>query len=543
MWKLQVLMVYQNRVIMIDVRRLLSKTNKVSSCRLRKLSPEEKQAILEAAGVGSLTEAVYLLHHSATPGACEACGARTAFKSFTAGYRRFCSSKCSANSDSTAKARADTCQRLYGAQHAQQSAPVQEKIKQSNLARHGVEYPMQSASILEKRATTNIARYGGRSPRASDAIRKKTAITNIARYGGAAPQSSQAVRQKIRATQKSRWLPEKLKRLSDIVHPLFESEEYDGIENSMSWQCSACAHEFSAHLKYGKIPRCPKCYPVHISKGEQEVADFVSSLGFDIEQQNKTLLSPLHVDIVVQSKRLGIEFNGLYYHHAGYRDQSYHRQKTEGAEAAGYQLLHIFDDEWREQRDCVENLIRSKLGVLPKVYARKCQVISVASAHEREFLDAHHMQGFVRSKVSLGLVHEGKLVAVMSFGKPRFNKTAEWELLRYASSATIVGGASKLLSHFERGNNPTTILSYADRRWSTGNLYRTLGFEERVATGPGFYYTDCWERFNRMQFQKHKLAGKLSTFDPRLTEEENMRTNKLYRVYDSGHRVFFKSCQ
>ena len=47
------------------------------------------------------------------------------------------------------------------------------------------------------------------------------------------------------------------------------------------------------------------------------------------------------------------------------------------------------------------------------------------------------------ASVKLGLFYNDELVSVMTFRKPRFNKKFEYEIIRFCSSANIVG-ASKL---------------------------------------------------------------------------------------------------
>jgi hypothetical protein len=66
----------------------------------------------------------------------------------------------------------------------------------------------------------------------------------------------------------------------------------------------------------------------------------------------------------------------------------------------------------------------------------------------------------------------------MTFSKPRFNRNYEYELVRFASKlgCQVIGGASKLLKYFERNYNPKSLISYADRRYSNGKLYYSLGF-------------------------------------------------------------------
>ena len=62
------------------------------------------------------------------------------------------------------------------------------------------------------------------------------------------------------------------------------------------------------------------------------------------------------------------------------------------------------------------------------------------------------MQGPVRGQtVCLGLIHEGELVQIMTFGKPRYNKNYQWELLRLCTNSdyNVLGGASKLFKNFK----------------------------------------------------------------------------------------------
>mgnify|MGYP007037140579 CR=1 FL=1 len=64
----------------------------------------------------------------------------------------------------------------------------------------------------------------------------------------------------------------------------------------------------------------------------------------------------------------------------------------------------------------------------------------------------------------------------MTFGKPRYNKNYEYELIRYCSSKNIVGGAEKLFNYFIKTYNPKSIISYCDWSKFNGDVYLKLGF-------------------------------------------------------------------
>lgn len=125
------------------------------------------------------------------------------------------------------------------------------------------------------------------------------------------------------------------------------------------------------------------------------------------------------------------------------------------------------------------------------------------------------------------------------FGVPRFNKRYDFELLRLASKkfTSVVGGASKLLKFF-RDSHTGSIISYANRRFSTGDVYRKLGFIQLGRTDVNYFYTRHNEVLTRYQCQKHKLKDLLENFDPSKTESENMRLNGYFKVFDCGNLIF-----
>lgn len=142
-------------------------------------------------------------------------------------------------------------------------------------------------------------------------------------------------------------------------------------------------------------------------------------------------------------------------------------------------------------------------------------------------------------------VYDGNdLIALMTFGKPRYNTKAEWELLQFCTKLGyhIPGAVSRLLKHFERAYSPKSIISYADCRWSTGKLYNALGFRLDHISPPNYWYfkSDTHILESCIKYQKHKLKGVLKDFDETKTEVENMKMNGFHRIFDCGNLVFMK---
>ena len=126
----------------------------------------------------------------------------------------------------------------------------------------------------------------------------------------------------------------------------------------------------------------------------------------------------------------------------------------------------------------------------------------------------------------------------MTFGKSRHfigNNKYEWELLRFCNklNTNIVGGASKLFNYFIKTHNPRSVVSYADRRWSIGKLYNTIGFEKYNESAPNYFYIINGKRYYRFNFRKSVLIKKYNC-PPEMSEHKFCLSQKWYRIYDCG---------
>lgn len=157
--------------------------------------------------------------------------------------------------------------------------------------------------------------------------------------------------------------------------------------------------------------------------------------------------------------------------------KDYHHKKWQIAKENGYELISVFD--WMNKEKTLA-LIASKAGYHEfSVGARKCEVQEVSKRDADEFFEKHHVLGVCKGQqIILGLYRAQELLSVMSFGKPRFGKDAEYELLRFANKTgySIPGAASKLFNKFLSLYHPKSILTFSDNNLGNGGVYETLGF-------------------------------------------------------------------
>jgi very-short-patch-repair endonuclease len=285
---------------------------------------------------------------------------------------------------------------------------------------------------------------------------------------------------------------------------------------------------------------CPKC---NTSKIENVVAAWVTKLCNT--QTNKKILDGKEIDIYCPDKKLGIEINGVYWHSSKFLPRSYHYSKALVAKRKGIKLLQFWEDELRTKTAICKSMIKSQLGLSSRYYARQLSIQPLTAQEARIFFDTVHLQGYANATATYGLFNGTQCLAAMSFGKPRFNKDYEWEIVRFANvlNATVVGGASRLFKHFIREHEPKSMISYADLRISQGTLYKQLGFKFSHVSKPNFFWSKPGGlTLSRYKSQKHRLGKLLGEhFDANLSGRENMAKSGWTQVFDAGNLVFIWS--
>ena len=420
-----------------------------------------------------------------------------------------------------------TCMERYGTHNGGWTFASIEKIKKSNIKRHGVEFPMQNPNIREKAANTFVEKYGVTTP---------FKLKRVGRIN--------AVRSKTKSYND-------FIKNSELDEPLFSLEEYIGRSDKnqkLEFKCKKCGNIFEVTHHNGHHSRCPVCWPAFhgVSNEEKEIIEFIKrNTGLEVKENARDIIPPYEVDIYIPGLNLAIEFDGLYWHSTEQKDKKYHLNKTELCESKGIRLIHIFENEWLCKRKITESRLLNALGAPSQtVFARKCAVNEIPPSEARTFIDENHGQGYINSKINIGLFYDGSLVSAMCFSKNKYSSEYEYEMTRFCSrlGCRVTGGAGKLLRYFEKTYHPKSLVSYADRRWSRGKLYESLGFDFVRNSPPNYWYArrNSFELESRIKYQKHKLAEILEKFDPAKTETQNMLENGYIMIYDCGNKVYAK---
>ena len=318
--------------------------------------------------------------------------------------------------------------------------------------------------------------------------------------------------------------------------------DYISSDCKVKLKCNDCGRIFekeaNSFLQHNGCPyhNCNSSYK------EKELFSFIKGMCNDAINNDRKTLDGYELDVLVPSKQIAFEFDGIFWHNENNKTNDYHLNKTIICNNKGVRLIHIFEDEWINKKNIWKSMITNILGFTKnKIYGRTCTIDTVDSNTAVKFLNDNHIQGWCPSNIKLGLYYKGELVSLMTFGKSRHfigSGKYEWELLRFCNKldTTVIGGASKLFSYFIRNYKPTSIVSYSDRRWSEGDMYNKLGFTFSHYSKPNYFYVIDNVRKNRFNFRKKILVEKYNC-PLEMSERDFCKEKKWYRIYDCGTSV------
>lgn len=401
----------------------------------------------------------------------------------------------------------------YGCDHPMQNKTVQEHHKQSMMNKYEVEYPLQSEIIRTRAIETNREKFGSDWALGSKTIIEKSKQTMEKKYGGATTLQSPTLRERVRTTMIERYGNTNSMKVEQFKNKAKETNllRY-GVSNPMK-DSDICMSAIKTRLEELGVKSSFEFY--------------LNSRFFNLYiEKSKTLIE---IDPTYTHSVIGNHWNpeGI--------DKCYHRDKSKIATESGYRCIHIFD--W-DDIDKVLQMLQPK----ERIYARKCKIYKLRKEVAEDFLNRYHLQGSCRGQLlCLGLVYEGDLIQVMTFGKSRYDKHHAIELLRLCTrpGLVVVGGASKLFSYATSEYGLNDIISYCDLSKFTGRVYEEIGMKKIRITPP----QEVWSR------ESEKITANLlrargydqlfkTNFGKGTSNEDLMIEHGWLPVYDCGQAVY-----
>lgn len=280
----------------------------------------------------------------------------------------------------------------------------------------------------------------------------------------------------------------------------------------------------------------------YTSSPEKQIRFFLEQHGLNVSKHKLCQKNGkrFELDIVCEDKNLAIEYCGLFWHsehpsHKLYRGPNYHYDKMKACHELGWQLLTIFEDEYIYRRKQVEAIILAKLGIFQqRLYAKDCLVTEIEPKLAFDFCEENHLQGGAHIKTAFGLFHKNDLLGVITFSR-HHRQYDELVLNRlcFKNNIQVVGGANKLLS-YARKIIKEPIVTWSDNRWSTGNVYKKMGFRLDREYRPDYSYTTGKQPPQRRS--KQSMRKSVTGCPKDVKEHEWCAQHGWYRIWDCGKK-------
>ena len=499
-------------------KKLLDKNQNPSRMKKKQNLTEEiinamkEQSKYNRDDLNSLIFCVY--HNITSPPKCEHCSGLVKVNKHGT-PQRFCSNRCLCSSDF-------------------QSEHLSKSMKQN--------YITKGPEMIRKRKATNLAKYGYENILSIPGMTARVAKGNDKKKENMRKRQEEHLAKFGVLIQQRHWSPEVRIKLNDekLLNDLYRVQSMNFGEMAKIIGCSVSSVS-------NKISELGWSRFKITSTGERQIYEYVAGIIPEeklIRNDRLVFANKLELDIYLPNKKYAVEYNGIFWHSTDAENETArkmkHQKKYLACREKGIKLVQFFEDEWETKSDLCKAMISNSLGFSKRIGARKTTIRELSLLESKEFLEYNHINGSANSSVKLGLFLKDELVQVMTFAKPRFDKSFDFEVIRFATKRglNIVGGASRLLSHF-RKSNKGTIMTYADLRFGSGQVYEKLGFKQIGITQPGYFWLIDDKRISRHKTQKRLLPELLAErYNPELSEDANMFSVGARKIFDAGNAKF-----
>ena len=209
-----------------------------------------------------------------------------------------------------------------------------------------------------------------------------------------------------------------------------------------------------------------------------------------------------------------------------------HRLLKRKWDNAAINIPYFFEDELANKPTICEAMIAYHKGASKpahKLRPQQCQISQITPRQAGRLYDQFHIMGRVGSKFHIGCFWGDQLLAAMSIRRPQRTSVYDWEISRMARhNDYVVYGLwsyvfNWVIRHRLVGGK---IVTFSDKRFGDGSVYRAMGFEKDGYVKPDYYWV-------RDGVRKHKSALRKTP-----AERETGRTEYELRTGDGYHKVW-----
>ena len=450
------------------------------------------------------------------------CNKKVNFKNSSLGYLKYCSIKCISSDPDIKKIKEKKSMEKWGTKTPSESDIIKEKIISTNQLKYGGNSPMSSEEIQEKSKKTFIEKWGVDNVAKSEEIKKKRIEsfkknidkykesykkTSIERYGVDHPWKNSIIHKKSVSSSKNTKSLSTCNIILNMIPDDYKMINFCGETGEATIICNS-NHSFKStrifiYNRYRiNSEICEICNPINNKKSGSEILllKFINEIyDGNIDNNVRNIINPFEIDIYLPELKIGIEYNGLWWHSSEYREYDYHMIKQRKSNDSDIRLYTIWEDDWINRPDIVKSFLMNKLfKISNKIYARCCEIVEVSINDSDDFLDANHFNGVSsKSSIRISLQLNGEILSIITLKR----NGSGWILDRFCNKnyARVVGSFSRMLNYFIKKYNPDFIITYSDNMMTYGDVYKKFGFENILDTNPTYSLLINKKRTHRLK--------------------------------------------
>jgi len=340
------------------------------------------------------------------------------------------------------------------------------------------------------------------------------------------------VKEKSLETHQSRMIEKVIERLELLNLELVG--EFKNVMTFVDVKCKVCGNIFETILDnvFHGSRICRTCFPITTSINEREIRDFIISIlpNEEIIYNDRKILNGKEIDILVPNKKVGIEHNGVYYHSEKMGIlKDYHINKTNLSLDEGYELLHIFEDEWSHKKDLVKNKILYKLDNKKLIHQDIIKYNKEISNEEiKNFISKNDLYEYLDYNKCIGVYDIfDELFGLVTFIKI---KDSEWRIGNFCVKSDIDPGIiNDIIKVFIEDYNVERLIVHTDKRFFDTDIFNDFDIVDEIE--PDYsYFKSTLIRISKKEFLSLCRNNNEA-------EEEFAENNKWSKIWDCGKYV------
>lgn len=286
------------------------------------------------------------------------CNEFVEFQTVSQGYREYCSNFCKNNCIILKNEMSNRYFEKTGYYNTAQNPEIQTKISNTTFERHGVYNISQSDYFKQKKVETCLRNRGVEYPTQCKEVISKSRATMF-ENSGYYTNFEKITKENSQEQWKERF--DKL-RLEENIEFLYRDETnlfFKYLETGEEFKINQ--HTFRGRYEIGKVNLIEHPLNTFISEKQLRLYEYIKEIyNGEVLLNDREVLEGLELDIYLPELKIGLEFNGIYWHSEKFLNNMYHHYKYYQCEERDIRLINIWEDEW----DLYEDKIKFHLNLI-----------------------------------------------------------------------------------------------------------------------------------------------------------------------------------